>query len=117
MIKDNPFNPITPKPNNKYNPFNPISVQDQPLPIYTPQPIEQRPGPRVAQPTQTRAPIIGKDGTPLPQSTLSQGSFKESEEPSLWNKVARTLLPKKAEDYFGLNDTPIQKDIKRAKNF
>ncbi len=52
----------------------------------------------------------------LPESTISQAKPQVQEKPSIWNRVAKTLLPKRAEDYFGLNDSQIQKDIKTSED-
>lgn len=58
------------------------------------------------------SPISETEQTPIPstaspQPTLSQTPAPEPvKKPSIWNTVAKAILPKGAEDYFGLNEKP-----------
>ncbi len=82
-------------------------------------PVQSTPAP-VAQPiiAPVAQPIIAPVAKQsiaqqygLPESTLSQGKASAPEKQSLWNKVVRAVLPDKVEDFFGMNKTPIQKQI------
>ncbi|MCF7898841.1 MAG: hypothetical protein K9L31_02735, partial [Candidatus Pacebacteria bacterium] len=59
----------------------------------------------------------GLDQFGLPASTISQAKQKE-EDINFWGKVARTILPKGAEEYFGLNkgDSTIKDRIQKAED-
>lgn len=99
MPKLNPFNPIQPDRNNPFNPISNTGLVDTPP--------AQRPIPQI-QPEVKNSMVVKPTAATygLPESTISQGKpdgVKPSVEPSIWNKIARTVLPKAAEDYFGLN--------------
>jgi len=98
------YNAVSPEETAVVKPVKKV-VTPQPAPIApTPKPIQ---APR----EQTMAEKYG-----LPESTISQAKPQVQEKPSIWNRVAKTLLPKRAEDYFGLNDSQIQKDIKTSED-
>jgi hypothetical protein len=97
------------KTSNRYTPVDSTTtvdiqpVQAAPLqfssyttPVAT-TPAPLAPGPRI---------VSAKDTFGLPTSTLSQAKPAAPKEDSLWTKAAKVLLPKAAEDYFGLNGTP-----------
>jgi len=64
--------------------------------------------------SQPEAPARDRFG--LPVSYLSQGKATPPAplpQESIWSKAAKVILPKKAEDFFGLNETPEQKQMKQ----
>jgi len=102
----NPFNPTIA---DKKNPFNQASPSQE-MPKLNPSPSmkkffstfptqapTQSPTPRVMP---TPADPVGKG------ETLSQGGNRAKEAPSTWNKIARAVLPRGMEDYFGMNEDP-----------
>ena len=55
----------------------------------------------------------------LPETTISQAKPQQEEKSSLWKKVARTVLPKGAEEYFGLTkprDPTIKERVQKAED-
>ena len=114
MVKKNPFS-ITTTP--KGNPFN-TGIQKKVVePSYaeriktTQAPVQPAVQPTPGPQKQSYAQQYG-----LPESTISQAPPKTTEDPSLWNKIARTVLPKGAEEYFGLSqpETTITDRVKAA---
>jgi len=99
MTARNKYNGIPIDPKNKYNAVSPTVIKEEEPKV--PAPEVPRMGPMIPR-KQTVAEKYG-----LPEATISQADpdafKKEEKEPSLWNKIARAVLPKGAEEYFGLS--------------
>jgi hypothetical protein len=113
MLKNNPFEPVVSKKRNPFEPINgPISSAVS-APAVTP--IKSTPAPIVTPVAAPKSLTVAQQYG-LPESTLSQGKAAAPEKQSIWNKVARAVLPDKVEDFFGMNKTPIQKQIETQGN-
>jgi len=98
MAAVNKYNILPIDPKNKYNAVSPTTVSPSPI-VQSPIPTETKPqvGPVIPK-QQSVAERYG-----LLESTISAAKPQEEKEPSLWNKIARAVLPKGAEEYFGLS--------------
>lgn len=112
--------PVSTPKTNSVNPFDapsPFASMGKPsdiIPSKTTPPTSATPlatGPRI--PELSPGPLVNTANglERLPASVISQGGTRPAEQPSIWNKIAKTLLPKPAEDFFGLNNSQVKKDI------
>lgn len=102
----NRYSPIKADAKNRYNPVSSVNIGDA-KPV-----VPAQAGPRV------NATTGEKDQYGLPVSYLSAAKPSKTTSPaapkeSFLSKAAKVVLPKAAEDFFGLNETPQQKQIKK----
>jgi len=107
MLRTNRYTPVaTTTDISRVNRYAPATA----VPAAAPLAAVVKPSP-VTPPVATPKPLTIAQQYGLPESTLSQGKAAAPEKQSLWNKVVRAVLPDKVEDFFGMNKTPIQKQI------